>query len=215
MASPSLAGQGYRARNVGCNWLRIADSKYIHVNSAIDATRSADTFKYIHAQRFSRDWLYCTQLRGRLDDARTPSGTFIGILNSQTAQDDIINHFGLLRVYHCKLYVDARMILKARTTIVEDKKSGIISISVMDRDREQARDITEAYIEELDKLINRVSTSSARRERIFLEERIKSVKSDLDASSLALSQFSSRNATLDPQKQGEATVEAAGNCRAS
>ena len=147
---------------------------------------------------------------GGLMNARTPSGTFIGILNSQTAQDDIINHFGLLRVYHCKLYVDARMILKARTTIVEDKKSGIISISVMDRDREQARDITEAYIEELDKLINRVSTSSARRERIFLEERIKSVKSDLDASSLALSQFSSRNATLDPQKQGEATVEAAG-----
>ena len=149
-------------------------------------------------------------LAGGLMSARTPSETFIGILHSQTAQDDIINRFDLRRVYYCKLYVDTRKILTERTTIIEDKKSGIISIAVMDRDRYRARDLAEAYVEELDKLVNRVSTSSARRERIFLEERIKSVKSDLDASSLALSQFSSRNATMDPQKQGEATVEAAG-----
>jgi capsule polysaccharide export protein KpsE/RkpR len=142
--------------------------------------------------------------------ARTPGGTFIGILYSQTAQDDIINRFDLRRVYHRKFYVDTRKILTERTAIVEDKKSGIISIAVMDRDRYRARDLAEANVEELDKLVNRESTSSARRERIFLEERIKSVKSDLDASSRALSQFSSRNATMDPQKQGEATVEAAG-----
>ena len=147
---------------------------------------------------------------GGLMSARTPAGTFIGILDSQTAQDDIINRFDLRRVYHCKLYVDARKTLTERTAIEEDKKSGIISIAVTDRDRYRARDLAEAYIEELDKLINKGSTSSARRERIFLEERIKSIKSDLDASSRELSNFSSRNATLDLQKQGEATVEAAG-----
>jgi uncharacterized protein involved in exopolysaccharide biosynthesis len=149
-------------------------------------------------------------LAGGLMSARTPAGTFIGILDSQTAQDDIINRFDLRRVYYRKLYVDTRKILTERTTIVEDKKSGIISIAVMDRDRYRARDLAEAYVEELDKLVNKESTSSARRERIFLEERLKSIKSDLDASSRALSQFSSRNATMDPQKQGEATVEAAG-----
>jgi uncharacterized protein involved in exopolysaccharide biosynthesis len=149
-------------------------------------------------------------LAGGLMNGRTSGGTFIGILDSQTAQDDIINRFDLRRVYHCKFYVDARKILTERTSIVENNKSGIISIAVTDRDPNRARDLDEAYVEELDKLINKVSTSSARRERIFLEGRIKSVKSDLDASSRALSQFSSRNATMDPQKQGEATVEAAG-----
>jgi uncharacterized protein involved in exopolysaccharide biosynthesis len=149
-------------------------------------------------------------LAGGLMSARTPAGTFIGILDSQTAQDDIINRFDLRRVYHRKLYFDARKILTERTTIVEDKKSGIISISVTDRDPNRARDLAEAYVEELDKLVNKVSTSSARRERVFLEERLISVKNDLDASSRALSQFSSRNATMDPQRQGEATVEAAG-----
>ena len=140
---------------------------------------------------------------------RTPGGTFIGILDSQTAQDDIINRFDLRRIYHCKFYTDARKILTGQTTIEEDKKSGIISISVTDRDPNRARDIAEAYVEELDKLVNSLSTSSARREREFLEQRLKSIKIDLDASSVALSQFSSRNATLNPQSQGQALFESA------
>jgi uncharacterized protein involved in exopolysaccharide biosynthesis len=148
-------------------------------------------------------------LAGGLMSARTPGGTFIGILDSQTAQDDIINRFDLRRVYHCKFYIDARNKLTEKTTIAEDKKSGIISISVTDRDPNRARDIAEAYVEELDKLVNSLSTSSARREREFLEQRLKSIKTDLDASSVALSQFSSHNATLNPQSQGQALFESA------
>jgi len=145
-----------------------------------------------------------------LTNQRTPGAFSIAILGSRTVQDDIINRFDLRRVYYCSHYVDARKKLTMRTTLAEDRKSGIIAITVMDRDRYRARDIAEAYVEELDKLVNNLSTSSARRERIFLEERLKSIKDGLDSSSHALSQFSSRNATFDPQKQGEATVEEAG-----
>lgn len=148
-------------------------------------------------------------LGGGLLNAKSPAGTFIGILDSQTAQDDIINRFDLRHVYHCKLYIDARKTLTDRTVIDEDKKSGIISISVTDHDPKLARDIAKAYVEELDKLVNNLSTSSARREREFLEQRLKSVKSDLDASSVALSQFSSRSATINPQSQGQSLIAAA------
>jgi uncharacterized protein involved in exopolysaccharide biosynthesis len=148
-------------------------------------------------------------LGGGLMSARTPGGTIIGILDSQTAQDDIINRFDLLRVYRCKLYIDARKILTGKTTIAEDKNSGIISISVMDRDPYRARDIAKAYVEELNNLVNSLSTSSARREREFLEQRLKSIKSDLDASSVALGQFSSRNATINPQSQGQVLIASA------
>jgi uncharacterized protein involved in exopolysaccharide biosynthesis len=146
---------------------------------------------------------------GGLMNTKTPGELSIGILQSRTAQDDIINRLDLRRVYHCKLYADARKQLAKRSIFKEDKKSGIVSISVTDRDPNRARDIAKAYVDELDKLVSTLSTSSARRERTFLEERLKSIKSDLDASSVALSQFSSRNATLDYQKQGEATVDAA------
>ena len=149
-------------------------------------------------------------IAGGLMNQRTPGATSIGILSSRTTLDDLANRFDLRRVYRVKLYVDARKNLLNNTTFTEDKKSGMIVITVTDRDPYRARDIASAYVEELDKLVNSLSTSSARRERIFLEQRLKSIKSELDASSLALSRFSSRNATLDLQKQGEATVEAAG-----
>ena len=54
-----------------------------------------------------------------------------------------------------------------------------------------------------------MSTSSARRERIFLEERLKFIKDKLDGSSVELSQFSSRNATLDLQSQGQSILGSA------
>jgi capsule polysaccharide export protein KpsE/RkpR len=146
---------------------------------------------------------------GLMMNTRTAGGTTIGILSSRTALDDIINRFDLRRVYHCEFYFDARNRLLAQTTFTEDKKSGLVTISVLDEDPNRARDIAAAYVDELDKLLNRVSASSARRERVFLEQRLKSIKDELDASSIALSQFSSRNATLDIQKQGQATVEEA------
>jgi capsule polysaccharide export protein KpsE/RkpR len=145
-----------------------------------------------------------------LMNARTPGSTSIGILSSRTAQDDIINRFDLRRVYHCKLYVDARKRLAAATEFDEDKKTGLITITVTDKDKNRAREIAAAYIDELDKLVNLLSTSSARREREFLDDRLKTIKKDLDDSSHELSQFSSQNATMDIQKQGQATVEAAG-----
>ena len=144
---------------------------------------------------------------GGLMNAKTPGGIFIGILESRTAKDDLINRFGLLRVYHCKFYIDCRTTLAAQTAIKENPDDGIISITVIDRDRYRARDLAKAYVDELDKLVNSLSTSSARREREFLEQRLKSIKTDLDANSRALSQFSSHNATLNPQSQGQSLIE--------
>jgi uncharacterized protein involved in exopolysaccharide biosynthesis len=149
-----------------------------------------------------------------LMNQRTPGSTAIGILSSRTVQDDIIDRFDLRRVYHRKYYVDARKDLTERTVLDEDRKTGIVSIAVSDHDPHRARDIAAVYVEELDKLVNTLSTSSARREREFLETRLKSLKVDLDARSLALSQFSSRNATFDPAKQGEATIEATAKSQA-
>jgi capsular polysaccharide biosynthesis protein len=91
--------------------------------------------------------LISPSLAGGLTSQRTPGATTIGILSSRTALDDIVNRFDLRRVYHDKFYVDARENLLDQTTFTEDKKSGLIIISVTDRDRYRARDIAQAYIE--------------------------------------------------------------------
>ena len=54
-----------------------------------------------------------------------------------------------------------------------------------------------------------LSTSSARRERIFLEERLKTVKGDLDNAATQFSEFASKNTAIDSPAQGKAMVEAA------
>jgi len=54
-----------------------------------------------------------------------------------------------------------------------------------------------------------LSTSSARRERIFLDERLKAVSQDLEAAEKEFSQFASKNTAIDIKEQGKAMVEAA------
>jgi uncharacterized protein involved in exopolysaccharide biosynthesis len=57
--------------------------------------------------------------------------------------------------------------------------------------------------------VSQLSTSSARRERIFLEERLKTVKGDLDEAATKFSEFASKNTAIDIPAQGKAMVEAA------
>jgi capsule polysaccharide export protein KpsE/RkpR len=146
---------------------------------------------------------------GSLLSGKTPGQVIIGIAQSRTVQDDIINRFDLRRVYHCKLYITARKVLADRSIFDEDKKSGIVSISIEDHDRIRARDIAGAYVDELDRLLIAVNTSSAHQERVFLEARLKSIKEDLDSASSRLSQYSSQNATLNPQSEGQMLIESA------
>src|SRR6266699_1663884 len=104
---------------------------------------------------------------------KSSGALFVGILCSQTVQDRVIRDFDLQRVYGNSKIEDARNNLAEHTDIFEDRKSGIITIGVTDRDPKRAAAMAHAYVDELDRLVAQVSTSSARRERIFLEERLK------------------------------------------
>src|SRR5260370_3663777 len=106
--------------------------------------------------------------------------------------------------------MDARARLDENTSISEDKKSGIITISVTDHSPQRAAALASAYVDQLNSLVSELSTSSAHREREFLEERLKVAKLDLDDASNQLAQFSSKNNTLDIQQECKAMLDAAG-----
>jgi capsule polysaccharide export protein KpsE/RkpR len=148
-------------------------------------------------------------LAGNLLGLKSSGALFVGILQSRTIQDQLVAQFDLKAVYGASRTEDARKKLAASTEISEDRKSGILTITVSDRDPKRAADLAGAYIQELDRLVVALSTSSARRERQFLEERLRTVKTDLDAAAREFSEFSSKNRTLDIQEQGRAMVESA------
>jgi uncharacterized protein involved in exopolysaccharide biosynthesis len=146
---------------------------------------------------------------GDLLGVKNSGALFVGILESRTVQDRLIGQFELRRAYHAGKMEDARAALAARTRIVEDRKSGIIAVTVTDHDPRVAAAMAQAYVDELDRLVEQVSTSSARRERIFLEERLRAVKQDLDSAAQKFSIFASKNTAIDIPAQSKAMVEAA------
>jgi capsule polysaccharide export protein KpsE/RkpR len=148
-------------------------------------------------------------MAGDLLGAKSSGALFVGVLGSKTVQDRLSQQFNLKKVYSVKLEEDARKKLAGNTDLAEDRKSGIISITVTDRDPARAAAISQAYTAELNRLVVSLSTSSAHRERVFLEERLTAVKHDLDEAAKNFSQFSSKNSTIDIKEQARAMVEAA------
>src|SRR5712671_1091038 len=141
--------------------------------------------------------------------AKSTSDVFVGILGSRTAQDKLIEQFNLKKLYGARNMEDARKELTAKTTLSVDRKSQITSVTVTDRSPQRAAAMAQAYVEELNRLVAELSTSSARRERIFLEGRLQGVSKDLEAAEKEFSQFASKNAAIDVKEQGKAMVEAA------
>ncbi len=148
-------------------------------------------------------------LAGDLLGVKSSGALFVGILGSESVQDRLIDEFHLMKIYHDSKIEDARKDLAERTEVSEDRKSGIITIGVTDHDPNRAAGMAKAYVGELDRLVAQVSTSSARRERIFLEGRLEKVKGDLDLAAKNFSQFASKNSAIDIPAQGKAMVEAA------
>ena len=140
---------------------------------------------------------------------KTTGALFVGILASRTVQDDVIGKFNLQKVYGDKRLEQARIDLTKHTTVVEDRKSGIITITVTDRSPQRAREIANEYVSELNRVVTQLSTSAAHREREFLENRLVTVKQDLENAEKQFSQFSSKSGAIDIKEQGKAMVEAA------
>jgi len=147
-------------------------------------------------------------LAGNLLGIQSTGDLFIGVLRSRTVEDRIINRFDLNRVYGVGLEESARRDLENNTSVSEDRKSGIISIAVTDRDPKRAAAIAGAYVDQLNTMITQLSTSSAHRERVFLEERLNTVNQNLESAEKNFSQFASKNGTIDITEQGKAMVEA-------
>jgi len=132
---------------------------------------------------------------------------FITLLQSGTVSGHLIERFDLKHVYHKRYNVDTAKHLAHVTKITDDKKSGVITIKVEDHDPVRARDLAQGYLDELNRLVTQTSTSAARQERVFIEQRLRRVQADLERAQLELSEFSSKNSTIDIKEQTRAMVD--------
>jgi len=148
-------------------------------------------------------------IAGDLLGVKSPGAVFVGILYSRTIEDRLVARFNLKKVYGTNIDETVRRKLAEHTAATEDRKSGILSIRVSDRDPKRAAALANAYVEELDRLVSQLATSSARREREFLEQRLQAVQIELEQAEKDFSQFASKNGAIDIGEQGKAIVGAA------
>ena len=153
-------------------------------------------------------------LAGGLLGEHSSTALFIDLLRSGTVEGHLVNRFDLMHVYHKRYSSDAGKRLASATSITDDKKSGVITIKVQDRDPVRARDLAQGYLDELNRIVTQTSTSAAHQERIFIERRLQGVQDDLEHAQLALSEFSSKTNTIDIKEQTRAMVDAGARVQA-
>jgi capsule polysaccharide export protein KpsE/RkpR len=130
------------------------------------------------------------------------------LLESSTVAGHLMDRFHLQQIYHTRYRFTTAKHLARLTTVTDDKKSGVITLAVQDTDPARARDLAQAYLDELNNLLTRTSTSSAHRERIFIESRLRSAEANLEQAQLALSEFASKNSAIDMKEQTRGLVDA-------
>jgi len=150
-------------------------------------------------------------LGGELLGLKTTGDLFAGVLHSQTVEDDVILKFDLRKIYRDKLWEDARKRLSENTSISIDEKSGIMSIAVTDKSPQRAAAIAQEYVAVLNRTVTDLNTSSAHRERVFLQGRLAQVQQNLESAEKQFSQFASKNTAIDIEEQGKAMIQAGAN----
>jgi tyrosine-protein kinase Etk/Wzc len=145
----------------------------------------------------------------RLPGAPSLADVFVSVLKSRSVGDRLVTRFDLVRRYGQHDAEKALKELESHTKLAMGDE-GTISISVEDRDPKIAAAIANAYVEELDNFNRLTRTSSARRTREFIEERLQVVQRDLAAAENSLSSYQQQKnlALLSPEARGQAEIGA-------
>ena len=143
------------------------------------------------------------------------------ILRSRTMLDTVIEEFDLATVYEKDIQEELRLKLEENTIIEEIREAGIgfnpivsVSVSVLDRDPQRAKDMVEFYLDELDKRMVEINQRNAQRMLVAYEARYQQNIQDLEAATQELVQFQETYGILEPQTQTAALIGNAAQVKA-
>ncbi len=112
-------------------------------------------------------------------DTTSVADLYVGILESRTVADAIIERFDLIHVYDVNESRFAAEKALRKYTKIDASEEGIVYVTVEDSDPNRAAAMANAYVEELDKQNKKLSVGQATSKRIFLETRLKELEQKL------------------------------------
>ncbi len=145
---------------------------------------------------------------------KSPAAMYVGILNSDTIYDRIIERFELRKQYGKKYIEEVRKKLASRADI-KATRDGLITISVNDEDRQKAAAMANAFVEELAALLRRVSEEEAASRLAFLDRKMQEASVNLTKAEERLRQFSEQSGVLQIDAQTKGTLQYIATLRAA
>jgi uncharacterized protein involved in exopolysaccharide biosynthesis len=142
-----------------------------------------------------------------------PADLYVGILESRTIADALVNRFDLKQVYGDKYVQKARKHLARRTSIKAGKDT-LIHIQVDDRDATRSAALANAYVEELARRNSTVALTEASQRRLFFEAQVAKEKDLLATAEIALRNTQQFTGLVVPTGQAEALIRSASQLHA-
>ncbi|MFZ5979718.1 MAG: GumC family protein [Candidatus Zixiibacteriota bacterium] len=138
----------------------------------------------------------------------TSSDVHARILSSRTLVERVIERFDLKNYYGTSNMIETYLVVMAHSKFVVTPE-GLLSVSFEDKDPQMAADVTNAFVEELDKLNREIVNSRAKQNRIFIEERLHQVQTELDSLQREFEKFQIDNKAVDFDEQTRLAIEQA------
>jgi tyrosine-protein kinase Etk/Wzc len=143
-----------------------------------------------------------------LDTFQTDVQRIQAVLSSVSVADEVIDKFGLDEKYGTSHREHTRAALAEHCVSTVDRKSGLVALQCEDRDPVVAKAMAEYFGEVGNRVFGRVSVSSAREERKFLEDQVVKARHDVDESSKQLREFQEQHKIIDLPEQSKAVISA-------
>lgn len=152
---------------------------------------------------------------GSIAGIKNPNDVYVGMLESRTIADKLIDRFKLKERYEAKTMDDTRKALSNATNINNGKKDGFISVSVNDKDPVFAAELANAYVDELVKLTQSMAVSDASKRRLFLEQQLTETKNKLADAEVALRTTQEKTGLIQPDGQVQAIISGIAQLKAN
>ena len=147
--------------------------------------------------------------------AKTPDELYVALLKSDSVQrglDRALRPQGALRRRHLRGACARRC--PTTSASASDKKSGVISVEVDDKDPKFAADLANAHEAEVTKLLGRLAVSEAQLRRVFFEKQLQETKENLIKAEQSLQAVQEKSGVIVLDKQAEALITSAALLRA-
>lgn len=144
---------------------------------------------------------------------KNPSDLYVGMLQSRTVADRLIEKFHLMRAYGTDSQERARKLLALNTSITSGK-DGLITVLVSDENKQIVAPLANAYISELFQLMKTLAVTDAAQRRLFYERQLESTKDNLSKAEMALKGAMDAHGVVSVDTESRAILETIARLRA-